>query len=45
VFLTQLQVNAARGDATTKLPAPLTHPAHWPHRPPHAGTAAQSATG
>lgn len=29
VFLTQLQVNAARGDAATRLPAPLTHPAHW----------------
>jgi len=30
VFLTQVQVNAARGDAATKLPPALTRPAHWP---------------
>ncbi|MET9498082.1 pentapeptide repeat-containing protein [Streptomyces sp. NPDC006552] len=29
VFLTQAQVNAARGDAATKLPPGLTRPAHW----------------
>ncbi|WP_425428370.1 pentapeptide repeat-containing protein [Streptomyces violens] len=29
VFLTQAQLNAARGDARTRLPAPLVHPAHW----------------
>ncbi|MFI8993709.1 pentapeptide repeat-containing protein [Streptomyces sp. NPDC053542] len=29
VFLTQSQLNAARGDAGTKLPASLVHPAHW----------------
>ncbi|MPZ84051.1 MAG: pentapeptide repeat-containing protein [Actinophytocola sp.] len=30
LFLTQFQVNAARGDAATTLPATLTRPAHWP---------------
>ncbi|MGA5816715.1 pentapeptide repeat-containing protein [Kitasatospora sp. NPDC094028] len=30
LFLTQAQLNAARGDATTRLPASLTRPAHWP---------------
>jgi len=29
LFLTQSQVNAARGDAATKIPATLTRPAHW----------------
>ncbi|MER6176456.1 pentapeptide repeat-containing protein [Streptosporangium sp. NPDC001681] len=29
IFLTQAQVNAARGDAATTLPAALTRPAHW----------------
>ncbi|MEU7478798.1 pentapeptide repeat-containing protein [Lentzea sp. NPDC042327] len=29
LFLTQMQVNAARGNAGTKLPAVLTRPAHW----------------
>ncbi|MGW1374319.1 pentapeptide repeat-containing protein [Streptomyces sp. NPDC002446] len=29
IFLTQSQLNAARGDAATKLPAALTRPAHW----------------
>jgi uncharacterized protein YjbI with pentapeptide repeats len=29
LFLTQFQVNAARGDATTALPATLARPAHW----------------
>ncbi|KIZ14119.1 hypothetical protein SNA_33915 [Streptomyces natalensis ATCC 27448] len=28
-FLTQAQLNAARGDAATRLPAGLTRPAHW----------------
>jgi uncharacterized protein YjbI with pentapeptide repeats len=28
-FLTQPQLNAAKGDATTKLPPTLTRPAHW----------------
>jgi hypothetical protein len=29
LFLTQPQVEAARGDATTAIPAVLTRPAHW----------------
>ncbi|MEU1279103.1 pentapeptide repeat-containing protein [Streptomyces sp. NPDC005805] len=29
VFLTQPQVNAARGDGATRLPGTLTRPAHW----------------
>ncbi|QYR22515.1 pentapeptide repeat-containing protein [Paenibacillus sp. sptzw28] len=29
IFLTQAQVNAAKGDMTTKLPPSLIHPAHW----------------
>lgn len=29
LFLTQTQVNAARGDEHTKIPAALTRPAHW----------------
>jgi uncharacterized protein YjbI with pentapeptide repeats len=30
LFLTQLQVNAARGDGDTRLPAALRRPSHWP---------------
>ncbi|MGI8880720.1 MAG: pentapeptide repeat-containing protein, partial [Jatrophihabitans sp.] len=30
LFLVQAQVDAARGDGSTKLPAALRHPAHWP---------------
>ncbi|MET7904497.1 pentapeptide repeat-containing protein [Streptomyces sp. NPDC005355] len=29
LFLTQAQLNAARGDAATRLPSALTRPAHW----------------
>ncbi|MGI5402861.1 pentapeptide repeat-containing protein [Streptomyces sp. CA-135486] len=29
IFLTQPQLNAAKGDAATRLPAGLTRPAHW----------------
>ncbi|AWB44582.1 oxetanocin A resistance protein [Paenibacillus sp. CAA11] len=29
LFLTQFQINAAKGDAKTKLPITLTHPPHW----------------
>lgn len=29
IFLIQSQLDAARGDATTKLPPVLAHPAHW----------------
>lgn len=32
IFLTQAQVEAAKGDATTKLPRSLTSPVHWPTR-------------
>lgn len=31
LFLTQLQLNAAHGDTTTRLPDTLTYPSHWPH--------------
>jgi hypothetical protein len=30
IFLTQAQLDAATGDPDTKLPPPLTRPAHWP---------------
>nr|WP_232327921.1 pentapeptide repeat-containing protein [Kibdelosporangium sp. MJ126-NF4] len=33
IFLTQAQVNAARGDATTVLPPSLARPAHWNRTP------------
>jgi Pentapeptide repeats (8 copies) len=29
LFVTQSQLTAAKGDATTKVPTHLTHPAHW----------------
>ncbi|MFI5545049.1 pentapeptide repeat-containing protein [Streptomyces sp. NPDC051815] len=29
IFLTQPQLNAARGNPTTKIPPTLTHPTHW----------------
>lgn len=29
IFLTQGQINVAKGDASTKLPASVTRPAHW----------------
>ncbi|MEV4437760.1 pentapeptide repeat-containing protein [Streptomyces sp. NPDC049577] len=29
IFLTQAQLNAAKGDAATKIPPALTRPAHW----------------
>lgn len=29
LFLTQAQLNAAKGDAATRLPSSLTRPAHW----------------
>ncbi|MNR51082.1 Serine/threonine-protein kinase B [compost metagenome] len=31
LFLTQAQLNAAKGDARTKLPPSLSRPSHWPH--------------
>ncbi|MBB2911432.1 uncharacterized protein YjbI with pentapeptide repeats [Streptosporangium becharense] len=30
IFLTQPQLNSAKGDAATRLPSSLTRPAHWP---------------
>jgi hypothetical protein len=30
IFLIQSQLDSARGDPATRLPATLTHPAHWP---------------
>lgn len=30
IFLTQAQVNAAKGNSKTKLPSALIYPAHWP---------------
>jgi uncharacterized protein YjbI with pentapeptide repeats len=33
IFVTQSQVDAARGDAGTKLPAALARPAYWPVSP------------
>ncbi|ONI79845.1 hypothetical protein ALI144C_24245 [Actinosynnema sp. ALI-1.44] len=33
IFLTQAQVNAARGDSATRLPPSLTRPAHWNRKP------------
>lgn len=29
IFLTQVQINAAKGDTSTKLPSSLTRPTHW----------------
>ncbi|MCZ8514023.1 pentapeptide repeat-containing protein [Paenibacillus filicis] len=29
IFLTQAQINSAKGDAATKLPSALTRPTHW----------------
>ncbi|MDD4239764.1 MAG: pentapeptide repeat-containing protein, partial [Desulfotomaculaceae bacterium] len=29
IFLTQAQLNAAKGDAGTRLPPALTRPTHW----------------
>jgi len=29
IFVTQAQINTAKGDADTKLPSSLTHPAYW----------------
>ncbi|MCP2312084.1 hypothetical protein FHR36_005250 [Kitasatospora paracochleata] len=29
LFLTQPQLNAAKGDATTRIPATLARPTHW----------------
>ncbi|MEV4629453.1 pentapeptide repeat-containing protein [Micromonospora sp. NPDC049523] len=39
IFLTQFQVNAARGDDNTRLPAALTRPPHWTTVGPPSGRA------
>ncbi|MFF3063468.1 pentapeptide repeat-containing protein [Oerskovia sp. NPDC057915] len=39
LFLTQAQVNAARGDTTTRLPDGLVHPGHWTAAPTDAAPA------
>jgi uncharacterized protein YjbI with pentapeptide repeats len=42
IFLTQFQVNAAKGDAATTLPPSLTRPAHWSsERTPTVATSAR----
>jgi len=33
IFLTQPQIEAARGDAETRIPPVLTRPSHWPSAP------------
>ncbi|SDT78984.1 Pentapeptide repeat-containing protein [Streptomyces sp. TLI_053] len=48
LFLTQTQLNAARGDAATRLPAALDRPAHWPETadaPAPAGRAPRKPQG
>lgn len=48
LFLTQAQLNAARGDASTRLPAALKRPAHWPETaetPAPAGRAPRKPQG
>jgi len=42
LFLIQSQLDAARGDAATLLPASLTRPAHW--RPPSKSSGAANAS-
>ncbi|GAA3243334.1 pentapeptide repeat-containing protein [Dactylosporangium siamense] len=38
LFLIQSQLDAARGDAVTRLPAGFSHPAHWTVQRTHPGT-------
>jgi hypothetical protein len=45
LFLTQPQVEAARGDAATTIPAALTRPAHWPPGAPRARPTTGGGTG
>ncbi len=46
LFLVQSQLDAAQGDAATKLPPPLTRPAHWagPERPGQGSAAGSAGT-
>lgn len=43
-FLTRAQLESARGDSATRLPASLTRPAHWP-RTPAAATPSPASRG
>lgn len=45
LFLTQVQLDAARGDATTRLPDTLTRPGHWPETAPAAGAGGRGGSG
>ncbi|NJP97618.1 pentapeptide repeat-containing protein [Nonomuraea sp. FMUSA5-5] len=45
VFLTQAQVNAARGDSATRLPGSLSRPAHWTDGGGGAGQRRPAGTG
>jgi uncharacterized protein YjbI with pentapeptide repeats len=40
LFLTQSQLDAARGDASTRLPPSLAHPESWPPSPGRPGAPA-----
>ncbi|MGI9009520.1 MAG: pentapeptide repeat-containing protein [Streptosporangiaceae bacterium] len=41
LFLSQPQLDSARGDATTQLPSHLTCPPHWPTAPPSSPPSAR----
>jgi uncharacterized protein YjbI with pentapeptide repeats len=45
LFLTQAQVNAAKGDTATRLPAALTRPSHWTDSPKGTGGKAPATAG
>ncbi|TMR90571.1 pentapeptide repeat-containing protein [Nonomuraea basaltis] len=45
IFLTQAQLNAAKGDAATRLPPALTRPSHWPDTRSEAGTQTRAKPG
>ncbi|MEU3570884.1 pentapeptide repeat-containing protein [Kitasatospora sp. NPDC036755] len=45
LFVTQAQLDAARGDATTRLPAALTRPGHWPETAPAPAAGARNGRG
>lgn len=44
LFLTQMQVQAARGDASTRIPAALDRPAHWAGAGSGTGAARPNST-
>ncbi|MEV4759395.1 pentapeptide repeat-containing protein [Micromonospora sp. NPDC049559] len=45
IFLIQSQLDAARGDAATRLPAALRHPARWSSAAPETGQPAGRSSG